>query len=92
MRAAQARTARAGGGTSPIAADAHRRAHARDAELQRGYIRRVWDGGRTVFRYASLTYGAANTFTQPWLAQTVLSALWWMSRRVAGFALYAVAV
>ena len=29
-------------------------------ELQRGYIRRIWDGGKTVFRYASLTYGAAR--------------------------------
>lgn len=61
------------------------------AELQRGYIRRAWDGGKAVFRYATLTYSAASACTQPWLAQTVLSAFWWMSRRVAGLAVYTIA-
>lgn len=44
-------------------------------EIRKGRIRKIWDWGRFLYRTAALSYGAFAAYTNPWVAEAVLKAL-----------------
>ena len=61
-------------------------------ELHKSRVRRLWDWGKTLYRYSAVGYGAFGIYTNPWLARAALQALWTGSKVVMGAAAYAVPV
>lgn len=45
-------------------------------ELRKGKVRRLLDWGRYLYRAAALSYGAFAAYTNPWIAEGVLRAIW----------------
>lgn len=45
-------------------------------ELRKGKVRRLLDWGRYLYRAAALSYGAFSAFSNPYIAQCVLVAIW----------------
>jgi hypothetical protein len=45
-------------------------------ELRKGRVRRLLDWGKLLYRAAALSYGTFAAFTNPWVAEGVLRALW----------------
>ena len=48
-------------------------------ELHKSRVRRLWDWGKTLYRYSAVGYGAFGIYTNPWLARAALQALWTLS-------------
>ena len=57
----------------------------------KGKARRVWELGVGVFRGASWTYGTLTTFTNPWIAQMIVAAMYTAGRITCGIGTTAVA-
>lgn len=49
-------------------------------ELRKGRVRRLWDWGRYLYRAAALGYGAFAAYTNPWIAEAVLKAVFTCAR------------
>jgi hypothetical protein len=53
-------------------------------ELRKGRVRRLWEWGRFVYRYAAFGYGAFSVYENPWLVRAVLAALFTAARIMSG--------
>ena len=49
-------------------------------------MRRILDWGRVLYRVGAAGYGAFSVFSNPWLAQALLAALWTFVRAVGRLA------
>ena len=54
-------------------------------EIRKGKIRKLWDWGRVLYRAAALSYGVFAAYTNPWLAEAVLKALFSFARFAGRF-------
>ena len=57
----------------------------------KGKARRVWDWGVGVYRGASWTYGTLTAFTNPWIAQMIVAAMYTAGRITCGVGTTAIA-
>ena len=49
-------------------------------EIRKGRVRKLWDWGRFLYRAAAMSYGAFAAYTNPWIAEAVLKALFTCAR------------